>query len=97
MIRPKLADERSVFGLPQLTWFQTLKKSAWIWTLTSSLIPNCLRSEMSQTWYDGPVNWPRSLLPRRPSGAEANAARFEPLDRAGRGVDQLGSVRVAAV
>ena len=76
VIRPKLAELRSVLGLPQFTMLKALKKSAWTWSLTSSLIPNCLRSEMSQTWYEGPSNWPRSLLPRRPSGAEAKAARF---------------------
>ncbi len=76
VISPKLDELRSVFGLAQLTWFQTLKKSAWSWTLTSSPIPNCLRSETSHTWYDGPVNWPRSLLPRRPSGAAAKAERL---------------------
>ena len=51
---------------------------------------------MSQTWYEGPRNWPRSLLPRRPSGAEAKAARFEPLHGPRGRVDPLVDVGVAA-
>ncbi len=73
---PKPEPERFVAGLAQFTMLNALKKSAWIWSLTSSVIVNCLRSEMSQMWYAGPRNWPRSLLPRRPSGATAKAAGF---------------------
>src|SRR5438105_11197155 len=73
VIWPKLALVIVVAGLPRLTWLKALNRSAWTFTAAlrrGSAKP--LRNDRSNTWYAGPTNWPRRLLPRRVSGAAAN-------------------------
>src|SRR5215831_10405921 len=61
-------------GFLKLARLKALNMSAWNRNLNRSVSRNCLRIEKSQRYKLGPVTLPTPLLPRRPSGAAANAA-----------------------
>src|SRR5438132_10365070 len=61
-------------GFLKFARLKALNISAWNRNLTFSVIENCLRMEKSQSCKLGPVTIPTPLVPRRVSGAVANAA-----------------------
>src|SRR5262252_4893160 len=61
-------------GFLKLARLKALNMSAWNRNLNRSVRWNCLRIEKSQRYKLGPSTLPTALVPRRPSGAAANAA-----------------------